>query len=201
MSADVLAAIMNNFIIASESEPYLSMRVWKVNGSIRFFLTNNDRNSRHPNTFSTPATATPTSTKFPRNQTSSKSTSPVPFPAKIPQESVIENAQDDSGVSDLAFPTVPCQNRFEMLSVDQDQHDQPQPSNDQESAVSPSLSTSPDKTTEQQEEDTNREIEAEENRSVADDSALNRLCVVCEEIRVPNPWNLQCRACWMSDPI
>ena len=195
---------MNNFILASESEPYLSMRVWKVNGSMCYFLRNNDRNSRHPNTFSTPATATPTSTKFPRNQTLSKSTSAVPFPAKIPQESVIENAQDDSGVSDLSFLTVPCQNCFEVLSVDQDQHDQPQPSNDQESAVSPSHSTSPDNTTEQQEEDTNREIEAEdlsENRSVADDSALNRLCVVCEEIRVPNPWNLQCQACWMSNPI
>ena len=29
----------------------------------------------------------------------------------------------------------------------------------------------------------------------------NRLCVMCNTTRVPDPWNLQCRECWLKDPI
>ena len=102
------------------------MRVWKENGSLCYFLVNNDRNSGPINTSSTPATVTPTSTQILTTPTSTQTTPAVSSPAELPSETVTEKTQDDSGINDLSFPTVPCQNRFEVLSDNQDQDDKQQ---------------------------------------------------------------------------
>ena len=197
----MFSTLIKNFKCAKQHSTYVSLRIWYQNGELRFFLTNSPPKNNLEATKSNVPASTPSSQHSTMPARKRKCPPSVSPPPEIARNDMFDDSNGNGDISTLAVERDP-----EPSELSSDLSINP---HEEEITVNVDCRNSfqalADLDGDEQEDDSCSVHDADNDdcnpfeEVIPPKEKINRLCLNCYEVRVPKPWNLQCRECWLKD--